>query len=62
MGWTDKARNRARWRALVNVVLNIQVPNSENFLIILETISLLRRTQHHEVIIIIIIIIIIISS
>ena len=27
VGSIDKARDRARWRAVVNVVLNIQGPN-----------------------------------
>ena len=60
MGWVDKARDRDRWRAVVSVVLNIQVPNSENFLTILETISLSRRTELHEVVVVVVIIIIII--
>ena len=60
MGWIDKARDRDRWLALMNVVLNIQVLNSENFLTILETISLSRRTQLHEVVVIVVVVIFII--
>jgi hypothetical protein len=26
MGWIDLAQNRDRWRAVVNVVMNLQVP------------------------------------
>jgi hypothetical protein len=34
MDWIDVAQDRDRWRAVVNVVMNIQVPqNAGNFLI-----------------------------
>jgi hypothetical protein len=33
MGWIDLAQHRDRWRALVNVVMNPNVPlQAENFL------------------------------
>jgi hypothetical protein len=33
MGWIDLAQDRESWQALVNVIMNLQVPyNAENFL------------------------------
>ena len=33
MDWIDLAQDRGRWQALVNAVMNLQVPyNAENFL------------------------------
>ena len=48
MGWTDVAQGRNMWWALVNMVLNLQVPlNAENFLTSSELVRFSRSTVLH---------------
>ena len=48
--WIDLAQNRKRWRALMNAVMNLRVPqNAGNFLTSLEPGSFSRRTLLHGV-------------
>jgi hypothetical protein len=50
MDWTELAKNRDRWWALANAVLNLRVPkNSGNFLPTCKQVSLSRRTLLHGV-------------
>jgi hypothetical protein len=50
MDWTDVARDRDQCRALVNTVMNFQVPqNVGKFLSSCTTSSFSRRAQLHEV-------------
>jgi hypothetical protein len=51
--WIDLAQDRDRWRALVNTVMNVQIPyNAGNFLSILEHVSFSGRTLLHGVILV----------
>jgi hypothetical protein len=50
MDWIDMAEDRDRWRALVNAVMNILVPqNAGNFLTSIETVSFSGRALLHVV-------------
>jgi len=50
MDWIGLAQDRDRWRTLVCVVMNLQVPwNAGNFLTSCKPVSFSRRTLHHAV-------------
>jgi hypothetical protein len=50
MGWNDLARDRDKWTALVNTIMNFRVPNiAQKFLSSCTTDGFSRRAQHHEV-------------
>jgi hypothetical protein len=48
--WIELAQDRDRWRALVNVAMNLQIPlNAGNFLTSCKLASFSRRTLLHGV-------------
>jgi hypothetical protein len=49
MDWIDLAQNRDHWRALMNMIKNLQVPqNARKFLSICTTGGFSRKVQLHE--------------
>jgi hypothetical protein len=50
MDWIDLAKDWDQWSALVNIIMNLQVPqNVGKFLSSCETGDFSRSAQHHEV-------------
>ena len=48
MYWIDWAHDRDRWRALVNAVMNLRIPqNAGSFLTSCEPVSFSRRALFH---------------
>jgi len=50
MNWIDLSQVRDRWRAIINAIMKLWIPeNVGNFLTRLEPVSFFRRTLLHSV-------------